>query len=156
VTFLSIFFSYAPLKMDRFLQNSNKRCESENKEGTSPTSGKSEKKRKNLKYDDSYLDFGFTSTEVDGEEKPKCVLCLKILASECMLPSKLKSHLDITHPSIVSKSRDYFSRKLRELNQQKNSFYKWASIPSNALLASYKVAHRITKCKKPHIIAKKK
>jgi hypothetical protein len=41
-------------------------CESENKEGTSSTSGKSVKKRKNRKYD-SYLDFDFTSTEVDGE-----------------------------------------------------------------------------------------
>jgi hypothetical protein len=43
--------------------------------------------------------------------------------------------------------------KLRELNQQKGSFYKQASIPSNAFLASYKVAHRIPKCKKPHTIA---
>jgi hypothetical protein len=32
--------------MDRFLLNSNKRCESENKQGTSSTSGKSVKKRK--------------------------------------------------------------------------------------------------------------
>jgi hypothetical protein len=28
-----------------------------------------------------------------------------------------------------------------------------ASIPSNALLASYKVVHRIAKCKKPHTVA---
>jgi hypothetical protein len=48
--------------MDRFLLNSNKRCEIENKEGTSPTSGKSAKKRKYRKYDDSYFYFGFTST----------------------------------------------------------------------------------------------
>jgi hypothetical protein len=80
------------------------------------------KKRKNRKYDDSYLDFGFTSTEVDGEERPQCVLCMKVLASECMLPSKLKHHLETIHPSIVSKSCDYFSRKLKELNQQKGSF----------------------------------
>jgi hypothetical protein len=45
--------------MDRFLLNSNKRCESKNKEDTSSTSGKSVKKRKNRKYDDSYLDFEF-------------------------------------------------------------------------------------------------
>jgi hypothetical protein len=71
-----VFLSYALLKMDRFLLNSSKRCESENKEGTSPTSAKSVKKRKNRKCDDSYSDFGFTSTEVDGEERPKCVLCM--------------------------------------------------------------------------------
>jgi hypothetical protein len=77
------------------------------------------------------------STEVEGEERPQCVLCMKVLASECMLPSKLKHHLKTTHPSVVSKSRDYFSRKLKELNQKKGSFYKQASIPSNGLLASY-------------------
>jgi hypothetical protein len=60
----------ALLKMDRFLLNSKKRCESENEEGTSSTSGKSVKKRKNRKYDDSFLDFGFTSAEVDGEGRP--------------------------------------------------------------------------------------
>jgi hypothetical protein len=55
--------------MDRFLPNSNKRCESENKVAI------------NRKFDDSYLDFGFTSTEVDGEERPQCVLCMKVLAT---------------------------------------------------------------------------
>jgi hypothetical protein len=49
--------------MDQLLLNCNKRCESENKEGTSSTSGKSVKKLKNWKYDDSYLNFGFMSTE---------------------------------------------------------------------------------------------
>jgi hypothetical protein len=99
--------------MDRFLLNSNKRCESENKEGTSSTSGKSVKKRKNRKYDESYLDFGFTPIEVDGQERPQCVLYMKVLAIECMLSSKQ------------------------------------ASIPSNALLASYKVAHRIAEVRSP-------
>jgi hypothetical protein len=80
-------FSHALLKLDRFLLNSNKRCESENKKTTSPTSGKSVKKRKNRKYDGSYLGFDFTSTEADGEERPQCFLCMKVLASECMLPS---------------------------------------------------------------------
>jgi hypothetical protein len=67
----------------------------------------------------------------------------------------LKNHLETTHPSVVSKSRDYFSRKVKELNQEKGSFYKQASISSSALLACFKVAHRITKCKKPHAIAEK-
>jgi hypothetical protein len=100
------------------------------------TSGKSVKKRKNRKYDDSCLGFGITSTQVDGEERPQCALCMTILTSECRLPSKLKRHLETTHPSVVGKSRDYFSRKLKELNQQRGGFYKQASIPSSALLAS--------------------
>jgi hypothetical protein len=129
--------------MNWVLLNSNKRCESENKDGTSSTSGKSVKKRKNGKYDDSYLDFGFMSIEIDGEDRPYCVLCMKVLASERVLPSKLKHPLETTHPSIVSKYRDYFRKKLKELNQQKGSFYKQASIPGNAFLASCKVAHRI-------------
>jgi hypothetical protein len=70
-----------------------------------------------------------------------------------MLPSKLKRHLETTHPSVVSKSHDYFSRKQKELNQQKGRICKQASVPSNVLLASYKVVHRIAKCKKPHTIA---
>jgi hypothetical protein len=122
VKFFKYFSSYALLQIYRFLLNSNKRWESENKEGTSSTNGKSLKKSKNRKYDDSYLDFGFTSTEVNGEERPQCVLCMKILASECMLPSKLKLHVETTHPNAVIKSRDYFSWKLREFNQQKGSF----------------------------------
>jgi hypothetical protein len=80
-------------KMDRILLNSNKRYESENEEGTLSTGGNSVKKRKNPKYNDSYLEFGFTLTEVDDEERPQCVLCMKVLALEC----------------VVSKSRDYFS-----------------------------------------------
>jgi len=61
--------------------------------------------------------------------------------------------LEIAHPSAVSKARDYFSKTLQELYPQKFTFYKRASIPSNILLESYKVAHRIAKCKEPHTIA---
>ena len=43
-------------------------------------------------------------------------------------------HLVTLHPSTVSKFRDYFSRKLKELYRQKGTFYNQASIPSNALL----------------------
>jgi hypothetical protein len=102
--------------MDQFLLNSNKRCESENKGDTSSTSGKSVKERKNWKYDDSYLHFGFTSTEVNGERRLHFVLCMKVLTSEFMLPSKSKCHLETTHPSVVSESCDYISRKLKYIN----------------------------------------
>ncbi|XP_050526945.1 zinc finger BED domain-containing protein 5-like [Daktulosphaira vitifoliae] len=138
--------------MDRFLLNSHNRCveeESIPSTSNSPTV----KKRKYRKYDDSYLEFGFTSTEVNGEERPLCVLCMKVLAPECMLPSKLKRHLETNHKYAVGKSRDYFDRKRKELKQEKSIFFNNASIPNNALIASYKVAFRIAKCKKPHTIA---
>jgi hypothetical protein len=99
---MKYFFLVCPFKNGSVLPNSNKHCKSENGEGTSSTSGNSVKKRKNRKYDDSYLDFGFTSTEVDVEERPKCVLCMKVLASDCMLRFKLKRQLRTTHPSVVS------------------------------------------------------
>lgn len=70
-----------------------------------------------------------------------------------MLPSKLKRHLETNHKYAVGKSRDYFDRKRKELKQEKSTFFKNASIPNNALIASYKIAFRIAKGKKPHTIA---
>jgi len=141
--------------MDRFLLNNRKRTSTCEDEEILPSTSRGEtvKKRKCRKYDDSYLDFGFTSTEINGEERPLCVLCMKVLAPECMLPSKLKRHLEANHKNTIGKPRDYFIRKLKELKQEKNTFFKNASIPTNALIASYKVSHRIAKCKKPHTIA---
>ncbi|VVC25872.1 Hypothetical protein CINCED_3A012173 [Cinara cedri] len=128
--------------MDRFLLNNRKRtstCEEEILPLTTSRGG-TVKKRKWRKYDDRYLDFGFTSTEINGEERPLCVVCMKVLAPECMLPSKLKRHLEANH------------KKLKELKQEKSTFFKNTSIPTNALIASYKVSYRIAKCKKPHTI----
>jgi hypothetical protein len=78
---------------------------------------------------------------------------MKVLAAECMLPSKLKRHLEDNHHSMVDKPRNFFASQLKELKQQKIHFVKSASIPNDALLASYKVAYGIAKCKKPHAIA---
>ena len=52
-----------------------------------------EPKKKSRKCSDTYLDFGFKFIFQNGEEKPKCVICNKILVSESMLPNKLKRHL---------------------------------------------------------------
>lgn len=42
---------------------------------------------------------------------------------------------------------------MKELKQEKSTFFKNTSISNNALIASYKVAYRITKCKKPYTIS---
>lgn len=109
--------------MDRFLLNNHKRCEDE-KSILSTSHGPAVKKRKYRKYDDSYLEFGFTSTEINGEERPLCVLCMKVLTPECMLPSKLKRHLETNHKHTVGKSRNFFAKMLKEINQEKPRFSK--------------------------------
>ncbi|CAK1599035.1 unnamed protein product [Parnassius mnemosyne] len=70
-----------------------------------------------------------------------------------MLPNKLKRHLETTHSNLQGKPRDFFVRKLRELKHQSTALLSKVSVPTKALLASYKVAHRVAKCKKPHTIA---
>src|SRR4029434_7985731 len=47
------------------------------------------KKPKLRKYEESYLQFGFTVTGTT-EQRPQCVLCAEVLANESMKPCKLK------------------------------------------------------------------
>ena len=132
--------------MEKFLNIESKRKQNED-------NCKEENKRKFRKYDNNYLDFGFTYITIDNEERPKCIICLKVLAADSMVPNKLKRHLEISHSTLNNKSRDYFVRQLAKLEKQSSSFVKQTSVPSKALLASYKVAFRIAQCKKPHTIA---
>ncbi|GFS98912.1 SCAN domain-containing protein 3 [Trichonephila clavipes] len=80
--------------MDKFL--SRKRTFDDNKASTSAQTS-IVKKIKSRKYSQEYLNFGFTITEVNGEEKPLCVICSKILAADSMKPNKLKRHFETLH-----------------------------------------------------------
>ena len=111
-----------------------------------------ENKTKSRKYDISYLLLGFTYRIINGKQQPMCLLCLKVLASDSMKPSKLKRHFETMHTEFVGKPKDFFQKKLDILNEQQKSFAKTICVPSKALLASYKVSHIIAKCKKPHSI----
>ena len=133
--------------MDNIIQKNRKRSEGES---SNVTLGKRKKYRK---YDDQYLNFGFTCITKGHVELPHCVICHKVLAAESILPNKLKRHLESTHSHLKSKPRDFFVRKLRELKHQSTVLVSRASVPIKALLASYMVAHRVPKCKKPHTIA---
>jgi len=99
------------------------------------------------------MDYGFTYTVVENEERPHCVICFKVMAVESMLPNKMKRHLETVHQTLKNKPRTYFESKLKAMREQKITFAKHAKIPSKALLASYKVAYQVAKCKKPHTIA---
>lgn len=117
-----------------------------------PTGASTSRTAKVRKYDDNYLSLGFTSTIVNGDERPQCVICLQVLASDSMKPNKLKRHLDTKHKDVSTKPRDFFVRKLNSFRSAQKSFTKTASLPSKALLASYQVSFRIAQCKKAHAI----
>ena len=66
--------------------------------------------RKKLRYNDSYVQFGFTVINSGGEEKPQCVLCCIVLASSALKPIKPERHLITHHPDFQNKDADFFKR----------------------------------------------
>jgi hypothetical protein len=52
---------------------------SNRKRGCSKGSNIEKKKQKFRKYDNSYLNFGFTSTVIENVEHPQCVIYLKVI-----------------------------------------------------------------------------
>ncbi|GFV70457.1 hypothetical protein TNCV_4798761 [Trichonephila clavipes] len=80
--------------MNKFL--SRKQTFNDNKASTSAQASIAPK-IKPRKYYQEYLNFELTIAEVNGEEKPMCVICSKILAADSMKPNKLKRHLETLH-----------------------------------------------------------
>ncbi|GFV84812.1 zinc finger BED domain-containing protein 5 [Trichonephila clavipes] len=99
--------------MDKFL--SHKRTFHDNKASTSAQTS-IVPKIKSRKYSQEYLNFGFTITEVNGEEKPLCVICSKILAADSMKPNKLKRHFETLHElQSIPLSNDTVSRRIDDI-----------------------------------------
>jgi len=64
--------------MNKFLNTESKRKQNEN-------ISKEEHTRKFRKYDNNYLDFGFTYIKIDNEKRPKYSICLEVLAADSMI-----------------------------------------------------------------------
>lgn len=111
-----------------------------------------ENQKKERKYQDQYIQFGFTFIEEKGKHRPKCVICLEILASESMKPSKLKRHLETKHPQYINKDKQFFKRHENALKVQKKVINKFSTVSQKALVASFEVSYLIAKTKKPHSI----
>ena len=111
----------------------------------------SQKKRK---YQDNYLDFGFTYLIEDDLQIPQCVVCMKTFSNSIMKPTSLKQHLANAHPSMMSKNRSFFESKLSSLKRQKldQTGMFWRANKA-AVHASYAIALHVEKTKKPHNIS---
>jgi hypothetical protein len=58
---------------------------------------------KKRKYQETYLEYGFTYSTIDGEQRPQCCICSKILANDSMKPVKLKRHMATRHAEFKNK-----------------------------------------------------
>lgn len=58
-----------------------------------------------------YLNYGFTCIGVNNEDRPQCVICLKVLAVDFMLPSKLKRHFETLCPTLVGTESEIQQQK---------------------------------------------
>ena len=110
---------------------------------------------KKRKYNEEYISYGFTVTlDRDGTEKPQCFFCGKVLANSIMKPVKLKEHLNAIYPGSIFDSRVTFLQKKARFEVSGTlDRYGFIPIEKPLLVASYKIAYRIAKEKKPYIIA---
>ena len=105
-------------------------------------------------YKDEYLNLGFAYISQHGIIKPQCVVCAEVLSNESFKHNKLKRHLESKHSRLVNKQRSFFEEEEQKLKRQR------LDVPTNtvvmrlqqATLASYLVAWRIVRAKKPHNI----
>ena len=86
-------------------------------------------------YKEAFLKLGFA--ELDG--KPKCVVCLKV---------KLQRHLKTNHPNCADKDVEFFRRKLKSIQGQRNVVKAFTSENKLAVYLSYVASYQIAKQKK--------
>ena len=61
--------------------------------------------------------------------------------------------LVVSYNNLSRKPREFFARKLSEMNKQLVVLSNFLQTPAKAQLASFKVAYGIAKCKRLHTIA---
>ena len=71
------------------------------------------------RHSEHTIQYGFTSVMECYEEKPKCLLCSKVLSAESMKPNKLKRHFEPPHKEHVGKPRAFFENKLANRTNSK-------------------------------------
>lgn len=109
--------------------------------------------KKNRRYNDTYLAFGFTWT---GEQKcqlPLCIVCGKTLVNAAMFPAKLQRHFTTNHSHLLNKDIDYFQRLLESNGKARTMFEKKVTVSNKAQEASYMIAELVAKQMKSHTIA---
>lgn len=125
------------------------------------------------KYKKEFLYFGFTvdvvenvgaqvvnagtqaedsEEEIEVIERPVCIFCGERLSQESMKPNRLNLHFTKKHPKYAKKPKTFFEDKLKAFEKQQACLKSFVVMDNSARLASYKLAYRIAKSKKPYSI----
>lgn len=72
---------------------------------------------KKRKYYENYVQYGFTSININGKEKPQCVICNKVLSHDSMKPTILKQHLENVDTQRKGKNKSFFGRNMNMLKK---------------------------------------
>ncbi len=108
---------------------------------------------KKQKYSEEYINYRFTSILADGIGKSQWVLCFKVLGNDSLRPSKLKHHLQTIHPHYAEKDPDFFRSHISSFRKQKlDGACAFQQQTSSVVEASYEVALKMAKQKKPYTI----
>ena len=104
---------------------------------------------KKRKYDYSYIEHGFTSININGEESPQYVICCRALTNDYVKPAKMKQHLLNVHPQHKDKNKSFFERHGNALKKMKLVSTKdFKGRNQKVTVASYVVTVEIAKLKK--------
>jgi hypothetical protein len=106
---------------------------------------------KKRKYEESYLNMGFTETN-DGW--PLCVICRNVLTNSSMFPAKLRRHFEGNHPELKDKPSDFLKRKCNEILASQKTMTTLAKTNNEKVLeASYLISYRVARAGEAHTIA---
>ena len=102
------------------------------------------------KYKKDYIQYGFIASGPEDHQQPLCIICNTALTNESLVPSKLIRHLNTKYPTLKDKPTEFFGNLMSQTNKQAKKMDSYLKLPEKGLIASYKVAHLLTKRKKVH------
>ena len=150
--------------MDKWLKRSQQNASAENVESadeveqmsnignakhSSDKSASVSTSRRKRKYNQTFVQYGFTFITENDKQRPLCLLCNEVLANESLKPTKLKRHLDTKHDSYSNKPVTFFQRILRTSEHQRRSFESEFLTQEKYTRASFEASWLIAKTKKP-------
>ena len=105
------------------------------------------------KFNENYIQYGFTLIFDIRKEKGQCVLCYKVFGHHSLRPSKLKLHREKVHLNYKDKDVNFFKQKKdTEKRERLDSTEQFQQHFRSIVEASYIVNFMIAKQCKPYTI----